>query len=179
MVKWGLLSVATYVLCEEGPETEEHLFHSCSFAAGIWLGLLLKMGIYINTCQSWNEEIIWCVQAFAGQTIIARVKKLIFNSFIYHLWRERNSRVFASKFSFADQVGFAILEDVRVRVSSIQCKAADNAFSRSFMDRLRVSCQFIPPSVISYCSWLFPDSDLTMVNTDGSRRYHFRGWGAI
>ncbi|XP_026443577.1 uncharacterized protein LOC113343659 [Papaver somniferum] len=31
MVKWGLLSVVTCVLCEEGPETEEHLFHSCIF----------------------------------------------------------------------------------------------------------------------------------------------------
>ncbi|XP_026455168.1 uncharacterized protein LOC113356285 [Papaver somniferum] len=151
----------------------------CSFAAGIWLGLLLKMGIYRNTCQSWTAEILWYVQAFAGQTIIARVKKVILNSFIHHLWRERNNRVFASKFSSTDQVGFAILEDVRIRVSSIQCKADDNPFSRSFMDKIRVRCQFIPPSVITYCSWLFPDQDLTMVNTDGSKKDHSGGWGDI
>ncbi|XP_026436971.1 uncharacterized protein LOC113334962 isoform X2 [Papaver somniferum] len=179
MVKWGLLSVATCALCEEGPETEEHLFHSCIFSAGIWLGLLLKLGIFRTMCGSWSEELNWCVQAFGGQTLIARVKKLVFNSYIYHLLRERNSRIFAGKFSSADQVGFLILEDVRVRVSSIHCKAEESSHSRSFMDRLKISCQFVPPSITTYCSWLFPDPDLIMVNTDGSRKDHSGGWGAI
>lgn len=44
MVKWGLLSVATCALCEEGPETEEHLFHSCSFFCSNLAGVIAQTG---------------------------------------------------------------------------------------------------------------------------------------
>lgn len=92
MVKWGLIHVASCSLCDGSVESEDHLFLSCPFSACIWKRILLKMGYTREACSSWMEEIMWCVRAFAGQGFIARVKKLILNCFVYHIWRERNSR---------------------------------------------------------------------------------------
>lgn len=68
---------------------------------------------------------------------MARIKKLILNSFVYHVWRERNNIIFQSKYSSADQVGYAILSEVKVKMLSRSCKVGDSPQSRCFMERLQ------------------------------------------
>lgn len=45
IVKWGIMQVATCVLCDDKDCVEDgnHIFHSCDFVSTIWIGLLLKM----------------------------------------------------------------------------------------------------------------------------------------
>lgn len=80
--------------------------------------------------------------------------------------------------NLADQVGYSILDDVRSRVLPISCKVEDNSYSRSIMDRLIVSCEFMLP-VIEFCSWLAPEPDFVMINSVGSKKFLTGGLGAV
>ncbi|XP_026399229.1 uncharacterized protein LOC113295090 [Papaver somniferum] len=66
-------------------------------------------------CEVRKDEIAWCLNAFSGQGLVSRIKKLILNCFVYHVWRDRNSRIFTSKYSSVDQAGYTILYDVRLK----------------------------------------------------------------
>ncbi|XP_026459010.1 uncharacterized protein LOC113359627 [Papaver somniferum] len=178
MVKWGLMQSAPCSLCENGIETIEHIFHDCRFVVSIWTCLLLKMGYVREVSSSWLEEVKWCVNAFAGQGLVARIKKLILNCFMYHIWKERNTIIFTSKDNSTDQVGFAIMEEVRITVISIKTPVKDSPAARSFVDKLRLNCEFFQVNG-RFLPWLALDYDEIMVNTDGSKGENSGGCGAI
>lgn len=106
------------MLCNAAMETEDHLFLDCIFSTGIWKGLILKLGLVRNLQPSWDEEIIWCVQNFSGSDCISLVKRLVLNGFIYHIWQERNQRVFKATSNSQDQVSLLMVQDVRMKLSA-------------------------------------------------------------
>ncbi|XP_026431629.1 uncharacterized protein LOC113328844 [Papaver somniferum] len=178
LLGWGTISDASCILCGEAMETEDHLFHDCMFSSGIWNGILLKL-VYVRVLpNTWEEEIYWCLQNFKGHDSVAVINRLVLNAFIYHIWRERNNIIFRSSFNSQDQVSLLIVQDVRFKVSAINCKEEDNSNVRWFMSRWRIDCLFFQPDTIE-CTWLAPATDETMTNTDGSMSDDAGSFGAI
>ncbi|XP_026377950.1 uncharacterized protein LOC113272312 [Papaver somniferum] len=148
LFKWGVTSDASYILCGHVEETENHLFHDCISSAGIWSGLLLKMGIIKDPTVNWDNEIRW------------------------------NNRVFRALYGSQDQVNTLIIQDVRFKMMASIQEESDNPNARSFMMRWNVECIFVLPEFIS-CTWLYPDEDEVMINTDGAKSDSTGGFGAI
>ncbi|XP_026447428.1 uncharacterized protein LOC113347950 [Papaver somniferum] len=178
LLSWGTISDASCVLCGDEMETEDHIFHDCIFSSGIWNGLLLKLGSIRALANSWEEEIRWCTQHLTGDDCVAVIKRLVFNAFIYHISRERNNRIFRSSFNYQDQVSLLIVQDVRFKLSDSKCKEEDNLNVMWFMSRWRVNCIFVQPETID-CTWLAPDPDEVMINTDGSKYDDAGSFGVI
>ncbi|XP_026396164.1 uncharacterized protein LOC113290791 [Papaver somniferum] len=165
----------TYMNAEE---TEDHLFHECIFSSAIWKGLLLKIGISKELESTWDEEIIWCVQALTGTSNVTLIKKLVLNNFVYHIWRERNNRIFRAQNGSQDQVSLLIIKDVRFKMLATPLKENDNLNARVFMRRWSIDYAFVLPEII-FCTWMYPQFDEVMINTNGSKTNSAGGFGAI
>lgn len=120
----------------------------------------------------------WCAEHFKGKSLISLVRRLILNSFIHHIRRERNSRIFTSKYSSIETVSYNITHEVWLKMSAQNLKTEDNAANREFIERWRFDCTFIVKSPIP-CKWLAPKGYDVMINTDGSMNEDSAGFGAI
>ncbi|XP_026451168.1 uncharacterized protein LOC113351392 [Papaver somniferum] len=178
LCKWGTISDSTCILCGTDEESENHLFHKCQFSSEICKRLLLKMGIVKDLENSWDEEVNWCAQHFSSAKYVGMIKKLTLNSFVYHIWRERNNRVFRNQHGSQDQVSLMIIQDVRFKMLATKYKETDTSNARAFMRRWNIDCSFVIPEII-LCTWLYPQRDEVMINTDGSRTDTAGGFGDI
>ncbi|XP_026443893.1 uncharacterized protein LOC113344037 [Papaver somniferum] len=178
LLQWGSIKDAQCLLCRETIEDEDHLFCSCSFSSAIWQGIVLKLGYYRNCSPSWKNELKWCSDNFGGKGVVNTIKKLALNSFIYHVWKERNKRLHSPHSSSMDAVSFSIVADVRLKVEAHGLSDADTEAVKRFLARWNVSCQLLKKKVIA-CTWKYPFEDEVMINIDGSRRDVSGGFGAI
>ena len=74
------------------------------------------------------------ISATKGKSFSAIIKRIAWGATIYHLWRQRNNRVYENIFSPADAIFHLICNDVRLRISSFQ-KVADNPVNRAMCER--------------------------------------------
>lgn len=140
--------------------------------------MLLKLGYVRDLNPTWDEEIAWCSDNFRGSSCMTTIKKLAFIGFVYHIWRERNNRVFRTQSNSIEQVSMIIVQDIRLKMTAKIHKEVENHNVRWFMERWKVDCQFIRVDLI-YCTWLAPSIDEVMMNSDGSLRDESGGFGAI
>ncbi|XP_026416758.1 uncharacterized protein LOC113312217 [Papaver somniferum] len=178
LCKWGTISDSSCILCGVVEESEDHLLHECQFSSVIWKGLILKMGIIKSLESSWDAEINWCAQAFTGSNCVVMIKKLVLNNFVYRIWTKRNNRIFRALNGSQDQVSLLIIQDVRFKMLAMQRKENDTLSARDFMRRWNIDCTFVLPEII-FCTWLYPQNDEVMINTDGSKTVTAGGFGAI
>ncbi|XP_026451921.1 uncharacterized protein LOC113352278 [Papaver somniferum] len=153
LVQWKVITISSCLLCDAAEENENHLFHGSEFAGQVWSGLILKMGYLREICSTWQEEIQWYVSHFWGKSCVALIKLLIFNSFIYNIWRERNSRIFEVKYNSIESMSFLIVQEVRLKLSAHKLKDEESdAIGSSWIDGelAVISClnnQFYVPGV--------------------------------
>ncbi|CAL9222992.1 unnamed protein product [Arabidopsis halleri] len=87
--RWGMNTPASCVLCSTGVETHEHLFFECSYSTGLW-GLLAAK-FFNNPPFNLPAAASWILLFnLPHQSKASTVLKLLFQSVIYHIWRERN-----------------------------------------------------------------------------------------
>ncbi|KAL0355799.1 UNVERIFIED_CONTAM: Retrovirus-related Pol polyprotein from type-2 retrotransposable element R2DM [Sesamum radiatum] len=82
------------VLCRiRTPETHSHLFFSCPFA----LECLLKIRTMVDfhwPYNSWDLAIRWALARWRGKHVVNSSYKALLASLVYHIWEERNRRIF-------------------------------------------------------------------------------------
>lgn len=106
---------ASCPLCSLGQESHSHVFFTCPFSTAVW-------SHYVGWMSSAPPASLASVLTIIGRPHIvsclgaATVVKLLMQSIVYMLWRERNHRIF--------------------RESSSSVAAVINAVDRSMRDRL-------------------------------------------
>ena len=90
------------VFCNE-QETRNHLFFECNFSKGIWKEIMCRCGLN-RRILSWESEVKWAVERLKGKALISTLLKIAWTAFIYNVWREMNSRVFAQKYGSDEQI---------------------------------------------------------------------------
>ncbi|XP_039069708.1 uncharacterized protein LOC120216315 [Hibiscus syriacus] len=78
------------LFCDMVPETRSHSFFECDYAKNIWKAILLLCGVN-RRVSHWDGELAWATHCFKGKSLIARVFKLALTSYLYVIWRERNT----------------------------------------------------------------------------------------
>lgn len=75
-------------------EDREHLFFNCVYSRKILSEILQKLNINIGNVPKFSQmlDIIW--QQQNNNMIINHLKNIAFRTMIWHIWCERNSRVF-------------------------------------------------------------------------------------
>lgn len=83
------------VLCTQNPETINHLFLQCVYAREVWFNVLRRLGLELLAPQHDHALIAWWLQS---RRAVARQRRKCFDLIcllvVWHIWLERNARVF-------------------------------------------------------------------------------------
>ncbi|KAF7125002.1 hypothetical protein RHSIM_Rhsim12G0092100 [Rhododendron simsii] len=98
-----------------------------SYAKSIWSDLLGR-NLVLRQPNSWDYELVWVVKHCKVKGFRSAIYKLSLAAAIYHIWLERNSRVFTQKCSSQDLVVKAIVAKIRDRILGVGLAAASLLF---------------------------------------------------
>ena len=70
------------------------LFFECSYTKAIWWDVCDRCDIPRMT-KGWDEWIRWATVTWHGKSFVNFSRKLSFIATVYHVWQERNARIFA------------------------------------------------------------------------------------
>ena len=111
LIAWGLEVPSNCLFCGVNNETSAHIFFECDYAQNVWNGLLSRARL--NHPYALHDIIRWLSSSqFTGKLRI--ILHLIFQAAIYHLWRERNSRLHTN----ASRSANMILKDITLQLRS-------------------------------------------------------------
>ena len=127
---------STCIFCVGAAETAQHLFIACPYAKFIHRAYLFEVhGITLDHSLDWKD---WIMLTLAIADIPQRqILLLYFQTFAYHLWRERNARLHGGGSFGPRKLLDGIMVDIRGR-----------AASSHWLSRLICSRPVI-------CTWLF------------------------
>ena len=117
LLKWDLINSISCVLCRASVEDRNHMFFGCQFIVGIWMRILRLCG-HSRMPRNWENEFLWVIGT-KGKSFSSITKRIVWGATIYHLWRQRNSRIRENIYSPADAIFHFICNDVRLRVSGL------------------------------------------------------------
>ncbi|KAL0283156.1 UNVERIFIED_CONTAM: hypothetical protein Sradi_7238800 [Sesamum radiatum] len=121
------------VLCQEGhPESHEHLFFMCSFATRCIHAIRREISLpwpYHN----WSRIIRWASARWRGRHVVNAAYRALLSSLVYHLWRERNLRVFQHSSRTTEDIARIVVTEIR---DLIICKQLPKSISTRGLYRL-------------------------------------------
>ncbi|GKV39226.1 hypothetical protein SLEP1_g47032 [Rubroshorea leprosula] len=112
--KWTSSIDDTCLFCSSGVETNDHLFFNCQFTKQVWQTVCSMAEIPLFC--SWQGLLAWLGKSIRRKSVYCALIKLAWNATVYHVWRERNSRVYRQQFRSVSQIVNDILFDVRNKV---------------------------------------------------------------
>ncbi|XP_075074519.1 uncharacterized protein LOC142162107 [Nicotiana tabacum] len=113
---WGVAEEVNCPLCNEVEETIDHLLFKCRIAGGIWNKLLQWHGI-TRTSMEGQREIQWAEGKATGNNAHAQVYRLTLACAMYHIWNERNIRVFQEQQKTVEVIVSQIVQEITIRGS--------------------------------------------------------------
>lgn len=81
------------VLCMQATETIDNLYFQCPYSAYLWELSRLKLGLTTAT-GSLIEEATLISNKFKQKCNTTTLAKVVFSAVIWHIWREKNARIF-------------------------------------------------------------------------------------
>lgn len=104
-------------LCGERDETRDHLFFACPYSYTVWEALakgIIGRGI--------NPDWHWTVQYLIGmqKSMESFLARMLFQTTIYHIWRERNGRRHQQPRTTVEQMKRRVDKAVRTRIISLK-----------------------------------------------------------
>ncbi|KAF8388634.1 hypothetical protein HHK36_027311 [Tetracentron sinense] len=128
--------------------------------------------------HTWNPFVSWMAAKCKTNTFFNSVRKIAFCAFIYHVWAERNRRIFRNEVGCEANILLKILHETWLKIHVNKLSMEDNSSNRELVRRLGVSVRWKAP-IIKWVSWIPPDHGIIALNTDGSRRSNNAGYGCI
>ncbi|CAN4091829.1 unnamed protein product [Withania somnifera] len=119
LMQWGAIESARCLLYDQEDESHNHLFFLCSYSATVWSKMLQWQGIQ-RRASAWQEEKQWVTTHTKGQNVQAKIYQMCLAGVVYHIWRERNTRVLRQ-----------IIQDIHVR-GSMKIKLAKKLDTMNF-----------------------------------------------
>ncbi|KAL0455436.1 UNVERIFIED_CONTAM: hypothetical protein Slati_0882800 [Sesamum latifolium] len=101
------------VLCSAAvPESHEHLFFRCQFTLA-YLCEIRWMVWFPWPYTSWSSAVLWASKRWRGQHIMSAAYRALLAALVYHVWRERNNRIFQSSSRSPRDIALIIVREVR------------------------------------------------------------------
>ena len=116
---WGLQQGC--MLCGELDETCDHVFFACPYSFTIWDKLANRLS-GSRTDPDWTITLQF-VSENNLQVMDKILLKMVFQTTIYHIWRERNGRKHQAGFRSVDQLIRIIDKAIRNRITSLRYRA--------------------------------------------------------
>ncbi|KAL0289212.1 UNVERIFIED_CONTAM: hypothetical protein Sradi_7078500 [Sesamum radiatum] len=103
----------TCVLCQDDlPETHEHLFFSCTFATAC-IQAIRSTIFFPWPVRDWSPAVQWAARRWRGKHVVNASFRALLASLVYHLWHERNRRIFQDSSRTADSIARIVVSEIR------------------------------------------------------------------
>lgn len=178
LLSWGMSVDPVCALCNLMLEDDFHLLFKCCYAVTVWSELMILLGLRCVSHSDWESQIQWCVIHLRGDSSTGTIRKLSLNAYIYHIWVERNRRIFTQKALPTHVLLQRIREDVRLKLVSVDAQMEENIQNRVLSLRWNYSPKFYYPNKIE-TTWVKPMIGEVAINTDGAYKGNSAGFGAI
>ena len=122
---WEAYPTLSYGFCHNGSNSHDHLFFECPYPNQVRSGLKPKLNLRVVS-DNWTDIIRDFGQAAKGKSIWAIIRRLVLVGTVYHLWQERNDRIFKNKRRSYDMVVKTISDDVRSKILSLNLRHSPN-----------------------------------------------------
>ncbi|XP_020243416.1 uncharacterized protein LOC109821658 [Asparagus officinalis] len=126
LCKIGIIQESSCILCKQDVETTKHLFFECEFSKYIWSLSRLKIGINSPQMGSICEEALLIQQRFKGKSCVYTLPRLVLAGATWHIWQERNRRVFHHQELSKIMVFRRLYEDILVLMRTCQRKIGND-----------------------------------------------------
>ena len=120
LAQFGILQNTNCSLCDARIEDKAHLFFDCPFSKYLW-ELCLSAHKRPDT---WSSLLI--KEQFSSKLKTYKLARLVFSATIWHIWRERNRRIFNSQRLHKITVFRGIYEDINILMRTCQWKVGND-----------------------------------------------------
>ncbi|XP_077232359.1 uncharacterized protein LOC143869136 [Tasmannia lanceolata] len=166
------------LLCNAGPESENHLFFRCSYSAWIWRSILWRCGFRRKPLKTLLQEEMWIREKFKGDGQATSIMRLSFCVVVYMIWRERNSRLHGKHPCHKTSTLHSCLSIIHSRLAHLHL---DDVISRK---NVATAANFGLPCIqvkidAVFCSWIRSDHEFYKINTDAAVHNGMGGIGGL
>lgn len=114
MYRWGKVNNLLCSLCNLDNEDKNHLFFTCEYSKYIWDNLYLSLSIPISTSHEFNDILEFFTDKVRRNNFFIGLVAVILTTFVWHLWLERNHRIFKNKKLPPPTRFWMILQDCKI-----------------------------------------------------------------
>ncbi|XP_048496329.1 uncharacterized protein LOC104906113 [Beta vulgaris subsp. vulgaris] len=115
LAQWNLIADTTCELCNNGEEDIHHLFFQCEYSAEVWRNCLRILKI-TRTPVSFLEEVMIASEQCRRRHKKNKLYGMLFTEAIYHIWLQRNQKIFEGQHKTTEQIVNVIVFNVAARV---------------------------------------------------------------
>ncbi|KAK1440858.1 hypothetical protein QVD17_06690 [Tagetes erecta] len=108
------------LLCYADFDSHNHLFFECQFSSQVWLKTRRYAGL-MSISPEWTSIKQWMILA-QSKSIVNIVGKLVIAASTYHVWQERNNRLFKNQTRPPNIVVDLVFSTVRYKLMGIRFK---------------------------------------------------------
>lgn len=116
LAAWGLQVSPTCPLCSTYDETRDHLLIQCDFGKDVWREILIRCQPPAAMFKNQEELLSWIRSSPSKRLTLLR--KLAVHTFVFHLWKQRNSFIHNQISLSAATVFYAIDKEMRNIISA-------------------------------------------------------------
>ncbi|XP_020243282.1 uncharacterized protein LOC109821509 [Asparagus officinalis] len=125
LYRFGIISTEVCVLCIDGKESIDHLFFQCPFSAYIWKLCKLKLHSDDRTIQDLRTEATATQNKFKVKDKTYILARLVLSTAVWHIWQERNRRIFHDQRLHKIMVFRRLYEDINVLIRNCYWKTGN------------------------------------------------------
>ncbi|GKD30010.1 reverse transcriptase zinc-binding domain-containing protein [Tanacetum coccineum] len=121
---WYLGKHMTCALCRKELDSLNHLFFTCDYSKKVW-DILKVNARMCNVNGQWKDTIKYLEDFHAANKIWSVLQRVVIAASVSHIWIERNIRLFQNVERSSDAIAATIIEDVRLKLTSLRVKKSD------------------------------------------------------
>ncbi|KAL0287951.1 UNVERIFIED_CONTAM: hypothetical protein Scaly_2750400 [Sesamum calycinum] len=106
------------VLCGREMETHEHLFFRCNYSRQC-IRILKGTVRFTWPNRAWAVDIAWASKRWNGRHIVQAAYRALLAAIVYHIWQERNRRVFQQSMRPSSTIARIVVDEMRQKIISI------------------------------------------------------------
>ncbi|KAK4383421.1 hypothetical protein Sango_2776800 [Sesamum angolense] len=101
-----------FVLCGREMETHEHLFFWCNYSLQC-IRILKGTVRFTWPNRAWAVDIAWASKRWNGRHIVQEAYRALLAAIVYHIWQERNRRVFQQSMRPSSTIARIVVDKMR------------------------------------------------------------------
>lgn len=118
-------------LCNQEAESHDHLFFQCRFSSQVWSTITMH-DQNLWPPLPWSQLLEWASNEFRSSKLIShKIGPLILAATVYHIWQERNRRVFNNSARSVQTISLELFRQVRDKISNLGTQSSIPEATRS------------------------------------------------